>query len=83
MPRSHTTSFLLRIDDYRSPNEARNLALPYIESDFVAFVDDDLVFPSGWLERLVECAEDTGAWLVSPVIVQEGASGKGHPHDRG
>ncbi len=66
---------LLRTDHYLAPNEARNLALPYLESDFVAFVDDDLRFEPGWVERLVQCAEDTGAWLVSPVIIQEGAYG--------
>jgi len=66
---------LLQTDRYLSPNEARNLALPYLESEFVAFVDNDLRFTPGWLERMVECADETGAWLVSPVILQEGAHG--------
>ena len=66
---------LLRTDEYISPNAARNLAFPYVEHDFVAFVDNDLLFEPGWLERMVECAQDSGAWLVSPTIVQQGKFG--------
>jgi hypothetical protein len=66
---------LLRTDAYLSPNEARNLAAPFATTEFVAFTDNDLLFPRGWLERLVGCAVHTGAWLVSPVIVQQGRHG--------
>ena len=66
---------LLRADKFLAPNEARNLAIPYVTTDFVAFVDNDLVFEPGWLERLTACAQETGAWLVNPVIVQQGKHG--------
>ena len=66
---------LLRSDRYLAPNAARNLALPFVSADAVAFVDNDVLFEPGWLEQLTACAEDTGAWLVSPVIVQQGKHG--------
>ena len=66
---------LLRADRFLAPNEARNLAVPYVTTDFVAFVDNDLLFEPGWLERLTACAQETGAWLVSPIIAQQGKHG--------
>ena len=66
---------LLRSDAYLAPNTARNVALPHVMADSVVFVDNDMLFEPGWLERLAECAEETGAWLVTPVIVQEGKIG--------
>jgi hypothetical protein len=66
---------LLRTDRYVSPNEARNLAVPYITTDAVAFVDNDVIVEPGWLEGLVDCAAATDAWLVTPIVVQQGAGG--------
>lgn len=65
----------LRTDRYVTPNEARNLAVPFITTDAVAFVDNDVLLETDWLRRLAACAEETGAWLVSPIIVQRGVEG--------
>src|SRR5262249_38131356 len=32
-------------------------------------------FSAGWLSGLIACAEETGAWLVSPTVFQEGPNG--------
>lgn len=65
---------LIRVNHFLKTNEARNLALPLIEdSDYVAFIDNDVVVESGWLERLVICAEEEQADLVAPLILE------GHP----
>jgi GT2 family glycosyltransferase len=66
---------LLRSDGFLAPNTARNVALQHVTADSVAFVDNDVLFEAGWLDRLVACADETGAWLVSPLIVQEGEHG--------
>jgi Glycosyl transferase family 2 len=66
---------LLRTDRHLAPNEARNLALPFITTGAVAFVDNDVMLEPGWLERLAACAEATGAWLVTPIIAQRGPDG--------
>lgn len=58
---------LLRTDHYLTPNEARNLAGPHLRGEYVAFVDNDLIVSPGWLDTLVRCAEQTGAWAVGPL----------------
>jgi hypothetical protein len=61
---------LIRSDDYLSPNESRNLALQQVQTRYVVFVDNDVEVGEGWLEPLVACAEETGAWLVSPLYME-------------
>jgi GT2 family glycosyltransferase len=58
---------LLRTDQYLAPNEARNLALPHIRGEYVVFVDNDLIVSPGWLDNLLRCAGETGAWAVGPL----------------
>jgi GT2 family glycosyltransferase len=64
---------VVRSDHYLPPNHARNLALPHVRTPYVVFIDNDVVVSPGWLWRLVDCAENTGAAIVSPLICQ------GHP----
>lgn len=61
---------LLRTDHYLTPNQARNLALRYVNSPYVVFVDNDVLVSRGWLGPLVDCAEQTGAWAVSPLYFE-------------
>lgn len=67
---------LLRRDRYLIPNEARNLGLACVDTEFVVFLDNDVLVTPGWLERLVACARDTSAWLVIPLYLE------GRPEDR-
>jgi GT2 family glycosyltransferase len=60
---------LIRNERYLSPNQARNLGLQQVESKYVVFVDNDVLVNSGWLKALVDCAEETGAWVVSPLTL--------------
>ncbi|AFZ30747.1 glycosyl transferase family 2 [Gloeocapsa sp. PCC 7428] len=59
---------LIRTDHYLSPNQARNLGLAAVKSKYVVFVDNDVVVTPGWLTRLVECAEETDAAIVGPLV---------------
>jgi GT2 family glycosyltransferase len=61
---------LLRYDCYLSPNEARNIGFAEVKTPYVVFVDNDIIFSPGWLENLVACAEETGAWLVGPLYCE-------------
>ena len=61
---------LLRTEHFLSPNQARNLGLVGVRSDYVVSIDNDFVVEAGWLRHLVECATDTGAWAVAPIIFQ-------------
>ncbi len=59
----------IRFNGYITPNHARNSALPYVDTDYIAFIDNDVAFEPGWLSALVRCAEETGAGLVTPTIL--------------
>jgi GT2 family glycosyltransferase len=61
---------LIRTDYYLSPNHARNLGLRQVNSKYVVFLDNDVIVTPGWLKTLVNCAEETKATVVSPLICQ-------------
>jgi glycosyltransferase involved in cell wall biosynthesis len=64
--RGHT---YIRRPGYVTPNDARNTALPFVDTKYVVFIDNDVVFAEGWLSAMVKCAEETGAGLVTPTIL--------------
>jgi GT2 family glycosyltransferase len=55
---------LIRVNHFLAPNQARNLALKSVNTEYVLFTDNDVLVKPGWLEHLVKCADDTGAWVV-------------------
>ena len=61
---------LIRRDRFLTPNEARNIGVATAETEYVAFVDNDVLYTDGWLDRLVECADETGAEVVAPLTCQ-------------
>ena len=50
---------LLRTEHHLSPMEARALALPHVDTEYVCFIDNDVLVTPGWLARLVRCADET------------------------
>src|SRR4051812_13226425 len=60
---------LLRVEHALAPPEARAAALPFVTTEFTAFVDNDVVMSDGWLETLERAADDTGAWAVGPLYL--------------
>jgi len=61
---------LIRTEHYLSPNKARNLGLAQVNSEYVVFIDNDVVVTPGWLQQLIKCVEETKATVVSPLICQ-------------
>ena len=61
---------LLRSDNYLSPNYARNWALQHLTTEYVVFMDNDLLVTPGWLDALIRCAEETGAQAVGPLYLE-------------
>jgi glycosyltransferase involved in cell wall biosynthesis len=59
---------LISTERYLNPNAARNVAFSHVSTKYVAFVDNDVLMSPQWLERLVACAESTGAWVVGPLV---------------
>ncbi len=58
---------LIRTEHYLAPNQARNLAIPRVRTKYVVFVDNDVIVSPDWLERLLQCAEETDAAIVCPL----------------
>ena len=61
---------LIRSDYFLSPNQVRNLGLRQVNSPYVVFVDNDVIFSRGWLKALIECTEETGATVVGSLVCQ-------------
>jgi GT2 family glycosyltransferase len=61
---------LIRTNTYLSPNQARNLGMGKVDTKYVVFIDNDVLVTPGWLEKLVQCAEDTDAWIVGPLCCE-------------
>lgn len=60
-----------RFDAPMSPNQARNLGWRQAETQFVAFLDNDVIVSAGWLDRLIVCAQETRAAVVAPLTCQK------------
>jgi GT2 family glycosyltransferase len=61
---------LIRKERFLTPNQARNIGVAAATTDYVAFVDNDVIYTPGWLDKLVEAADETGAWVVAPLTCQ-------------
>lgn len=73
-------AFIVQIDDTQSGSAiTRNLALKVVETDWVAFLDDDDEMMPNHLSELSQCAETTGADVIYPGCEVIGGS---DPHDR-
>ncbi len=58
---------LIRTEHYLSPNQARNLAITHVDTEYLVFIDNDVLVSSNWLEKLLQCAEETNATVVCPL----------------
>lgn len=61
---------VVRLPRWRTPNEARNAGVRHVDAEHVVFIDNDVLVRDGWLDALVDCADATGAWVVSPLTMQ-------------
>jgi GT2 family glycosyltransferase len=69
---------LLRCEQFLTPNEARNLALRHARTPYVVFLDNDTLVSPGWLAHLVACADETGAWVVGPLYMEDEGTSRIH-----
>jgi GT2 family glycosyltransferase len=66
--KSEETGFqLIRTEKYLAPNQARNLAIPHVTTEYLLFIDNDVIVTPGWLDKLINCAEETQAAIVCPL----------------
>ena len=59
-----------RIDHYLSPAQSRNRGHHMADTKYVVFVENDVFVADNWLAPLIDCAEQTGAEVVQPLICQ-------------
>jgi len=62
---------IVRTNYYLSPNHARNIGLSYVKTEYVVFIDNDVVVTPGWLEALVDCSQQTNATVVGPLMCEK------------
>lgn len=62
---------LIRTEKYVSPNQARNIGLKQVDTEYVVFINNDVLATAGWLNNLIQCAQQTDASVVSPVCLQK------------
>jgi hypothetical protein len=60
---------VVRFDEPLWPHEARNRVVGGIDTDYVIFIDNDIIADQGWLDALVACADETGAGVVGPLYL--------------
>ncbi len=60
------------------PNHMRKELADDLDTDYVVFLDNDLQPEAGWLEKLIACADETGAGIVGPIYLWS----DGQPTDR-
>jgi hypothetical protein len=60
---------VVRFDEVLWPNQVRRRLAPSIETDYLVCIDNDVIVEPGWLDRLVACADETGAGVVAPLYL--------------
>jgi GT2 family glycosyltransferase len=61
---------LIRKDHYLSPNHARNIGTDGVNTQYIVFIDNDVVVAPGWLSSLLNCANRTGAAVIAPLTFE-------------
>lgn len=66
---------VIRFEQPLWPQEARHRVAGRLDTEFVVFIDNDVLVEPGWLDSLVACADETGAGVVGPLYLwSDGAS---------
>ena len=61
----------LFVEPFLNQAEFRNIALRETKTDLVAILDNDVYVRAGWLPSMVRCLRETGAALVTPVVLEK------------
>jgi GT2 family glycosyltransferase len=66
---------VVRQNHFLASNEARNLGAEGAETEWIAFVENDVIMSDGWLDVLLAAAEARDAATVYPVYLQPQRAG--------
>lgn len=59
---------VIRSEHYLSPSQSRNMGAAMAESEYILFIDNDVFVEDGWLKALVQCAKETDADVITPLV---------------
>jgi hypothetical protein len=65
---------LLHFDAGTWPSTTRAAAVAQVTTEYVVFMENDVLVAPGWLDALVRCADETGAGLVGPLYLEGGGA---------
>ena len=65
---------LLHFDAGTWPSTTRAAAVAQATTEYVVFMENDVLVAPGWLDALVRCADETGAGLVGPLYLEGGGA---------
>jgi hypothetical protein len=55
---------------FLTPNESRNLGLSLATTKYIIFIENDAIPAPGWIEALQDCAVQTNADVIAPLICE-------------
>ena len=58
------------VDRPLTPAEARNTGIEHARGEYIAFVENDIMYRKDWLGALVACGDETGAGMVAPLTCE-------------
>ena len=62
------TTIVVEVDHLLLPAASKNRILEHATGDYVAFVENDVLYPPGWLDGLVAACEEFPADVASPLF---------------
>lgn len=60
---------VVRYDEHLWPQQVRTRLIDAIDTEYVVYIDNDVSVEPGWLTRLIDCADETGAGVVGPLYL--------------
>jgi GT2 family glycosyltransferase len=61
---------IIHLDRFVTPNEARNLGAAASTTEYVVFIDNDVICADGWLSAAIRCGDETGADVIAPLVCE-------------
>ena len=68
---THANCQVIRSKRFLYPYEAKNLIVERLATDWIAFVDSDVMVGPHWMAHLLAAARETGARIVHPLYLVE------------
>lgn len=61
---------VIHVDRFITSNEVRNMGVAASNTEYLIFIDNDVVCSEGWLAAMVKAADESGADVVSPIVCE-------------